>query len=98
MAYALALESFLIFSKGNGDVMLLLSMILIQGTVILVATLLYPIVRCLDLKSTGHEDVRINPIENSGPITKLKQKLADFHANVLKPIFSDGLLIRGMKH
>jgi len=95
MTYALALESSYIFIKDNGDVILLLSMILVQMTVIVMTTLLYPIIRCLDIASSGLEDTKVHPIENSGPITNIKKRFHAFHENVMKPIFSENSLMKG---
>lgn len=88
VAYALSLESYYDFHKGNGDVILLLSIIIAQFTIIGLSTILYPIIGCLNVQSNGLEDNKINSIKNSGLITKVKILLEKFHNKILMPVFS----------
>ena len=93
--YVLSLTSTYYFTGTNGDIMLVINVIITQITIIGFGFLLNPIVYCAKLTSSGFEEIRADPIGNSGIIGKIKVKIALFHENKLKAIFHEGLLDKG---
>ncbi len=93
MAYALALKSYYDLSTGNGDVILTLTLIIAQATVIGVAALLHPLISVCDVKNLSPDATRTDVIDDSGLCTSLKKIILSIHENCLQPLFAKETLI-----
>ena len=96
MAYALALKSYYDLASGNGDVILILTLIISQMTVIGLSACLHPIIALCNVKNMSSADIGIDVIDDSGPCTSLKKIILGVHENCLLPIFSKDPLIAPM--
>ena len=95
VAYALALKCYYDMREGNGDIILILSLIIAQTTIIVVSTMLYPIINYLNLKDPDIKELPASPVNevkenvNIGPFGNIKMKIQYLHESRLKPLFAN---------
>jgi len=93
MAYALALKSYYDFKTGNGDILLVLTMLISQATVVGAPILIHPIIELCGVKNLCENDFGTDVIEDSGMCTWLKRSINCLHEKTLKGIFDKESLI-----